>query len=244
MNDLLGQDVITFHDGGGLDSFMNMYDAVAAAKYELRDSMNLNFGGTPESMQCYKKTLFNIVKIYSPKVMVELGVREGNSSDAFTRALMLNHLDTGNQGKLTSFDPEGDGHDILAQDMFIPQSAEYWDFYTMMGEAGYEEFGNKITDIDLLYIDTDPHSYEQMKMWLNHYWIKNVRSGGLVVFDDCAPQHQEGVNFTPAEVWNVGAQFGVLKAVLEFVDNNQDRIDFAMSMCNVRSNGVGIIRLK
>lgn len=247
MNDLLGQDMIVYYDSGGLNKFMNLFTTIAEDRtsYPYREKMDLNHGGTPESMQCYKKALFNLVIAHKPKTIVELGVREGNSSDAFIRALKYydeENLDE--PGRLTSFDPGSNGYDILAQGMFLPESSKYWDFYTMTGEAGYEKFGDKIIDIDLLYIDTDPHSFKQMTMWLNDYWIQNVRAGGLVVFDDCAPQHQEGVNFTPAEVWNVGAQFGVLRAVLEFVDNNQDRVDFAMSVCNVRSNGVGVIKLK
>jgi len=38
--------------------------------------------------------------------------------------------------------------------------------------------------IDLLHIDTDPHTYEQTMMWLNSDYINKIAIGGRVLFHD------------------------------------------------------------
>jgi hypothetical protein len=39
-------------------------------------------------------------------------------------------------------------------------------------------------EIDLLHIDTDPHSFEQTMMWLNSDYMKRIVVGGRVLFHD------------------------------------------------------------
>lgn len=215
------------------EAFIESFHSIGLEPDPYRDNMDVSLS---PSTRPYKLAIYNFTKLLDPTVIVELGVREGNSSDAFTRNLIRQ-----GRGKLYSFDPSGE--ERLHKHMFHAASEEYWEFHPMLGEDGFEQFKNTVTNIDLLYIDTDPHSYEQMQMWLKSYWIQNVRPGGYIMFDDCAPQHQKEVVEVPTNIFNVGANYGVLRAVLEYVDTSSD-VEWAISVCNVKSNGVGLIKLK
>jgi hypothetical protein len=233
MKALVGQDKVVFVDHPKLGELMNDLGDLSGEDYELKGQM---YAPPNSSLFEYKRVLFDITVIENCKKIVELGVREGHSTDAFTRACYYT------AGSVYSFDPGN--VDKLERNLMMPDFDDYWTFYRMKGEDGYNRYGKEIGDIDLLYIDTDPHSYPQMKMWMENYWIHSLRPGTILVADDCAPQHQSGVNDTPPNVWNVGAQYGVLQALLEWIDANEDKIEYAFSVSNLESNGTAIIKLR
>jgi predicted O-methyltransferase YrrM len=194
----------------------------------------------PEYFQFCRTAIYRLATNINAKNIVELGVREGYSTTAFSA-----HLNR-RGGSLTSFDP------VWSEDLFRKENLEEcdWAYYEMTGEEGYMRYGSVIINVDLLYIDTDPHTYDQTKMWLHDYWIHNVRPGGYIVLDDCSPYFQRGIDQqrVPQEVngyrlMNVG-EWGVLQAILEFVDEQNDKIEFAFSVWNHSSPGTAIIKLK
>jgi predicted O-methyltransferase YrrM len=230
---LVGMEEIEFIKSLNYTSFYTDFDIIRKEKSVLRDSMQPPDG----PLLLYKTAIFNLVKAAEPSLVVELGVREGYSSDSILRAMgSINNDKT----KLVSFDPDTSK---IKRAMFVSSLLSYWDVHEMTGEEGYERFGDQIADIDLLYIDTEPHSYEVTKAWLEKYWINNVRPGGYIMVDDCAPQHQKVVPHPRVGVIDFGVEYGVLEALLDFFDNN-DRIDFAFSICNTESNGIALIKFK
>ncbi len=233
IKDLIGKDRVVYRDGPGLSTFDEALRRFDATPNALRDE-NMDLGPS-RNIRLYKKVLFNVASVIRPKLVVELGVRQGYSSDAFIRTLSLS------KGKLFSFDPQ----DKVNRSHLISEFEDIWTYHSLTGEEGYKRYSSELGEIDMLYIDTDPHSYEQMRMWLRRYWIRNLRPGGYVVFDDCAPQHQQEVadSDVPSGVWSVGARYGVLRAVLEFIRENSQRVDFAVAYSNVLSNGIGVMKL-
>ena len=173
--------------------------------------------------KCYANIFHDLTVIVDAKTVVELGTRRGISANGFIRA--LKH--TG--GHLFSFDPV----DEIKYSIFCDGYESVFTFEEITGEEAYIKYKDKLSNIDILYIDTDPHSYEQTKTWLNKYWINNV--SGIIMLDDCAPQHQQ------KEGQEDG--YGVLRAVEEFVTDNTDRIAYALSICNGK-DGICIIKLK
>lgn len=233
IKELIGKEQVVYKDGPERYPFHDRLNRLATTPNVHRDEeMDL---GPARNIQLYKKVLFDITTVIKPKLVVELGVREGYSTDAFIRALYSSN------GRLVSFDPQ----DKVQRSNLISGYETVWTYHGLTGEEGFERYSSELGEIDMLYIDTDPHSYEQMRMWLSRYWIRNLRPGGYVVFDDCAPQHQNEVNDSeiPHGVWNVGARYGVLRAVLEYIQGNPDRIDFAVSYGNVLSNGIGVMKI-
>jgi predicted O-methyltransferase YrrM len=228
IGELVGQDYFIMKYGPDCDDFI---------KYLYRDYS----GGDPEldSMpeqndklfNSYRKPLYDIARFAKAEWVVELGTREGRSADSFVRAV-------GDKGWVVSFDPnpiEG----------VIVTYPERWTFHTLTGEDGYEQYGDTINNVDLLYIDTDPHTLSQTRMWLKDYWINVVRPGGFIVMDDCCPQHQEPVKGIKYDgVWQVTDDYGILQALLEFVDENDHRIDYAFAVFNNQCNGFAVIKLK
>ena len=223
----------------GHDSFVMRYgqDCEPFIEYMYRNYE----GGDPEidSMpeqndklfQSYRKPLYDIAKYSKSQFIIELGTREGRSADSFVRAV-------GDEGKVISFDP----NPIEGVSVTYP---DRWIFHAMTGEQGYEVFGNSFPPVDMLYIDTDPHTLEQTRMWLKNYWIHLVRPGGFIVMDDCCPQHQAEVRDKHYEgVWRVTNDYGILRALLEYVDDNESNIDYAFTVFNNQCNGFSVIKLK
>ena len=209
------------------------------------DDGSLPRTGVPTYSNWGRIVLYNLVRhINSIPDIVELGVREGLSTTAFAAA-----LGDKSPGFLTSYDPEW--HEELFKRHLMTDCE--WKYYEVTGEEGYAlhgDVGGHRTYIDLLYIDTDPHDYNQTKAFLHNYWIQNVRHGSYIVLDDCSPYFQRGMDVAKVpkmigdfKVMNAG-EWGVLQAILEFVEENADKLDYAFSVWNHSSPGTAIIKLK
>jgi hypothetical protein len=225
----VGKDINVFKDGVGCQEFVDYLYRDYRGGDSLLDSISEQ---NDPIFKNYKKVLYNIANYIRPKVIVELGVREARSTDMFTRVVST----TG--GKVFSFDPTPIGHPRMGP------YQDFWEFHPLMGEEGYAQFGSIIKEIDLLFIDTDPHSKEQMDMWFTKYWINNVKKGGFVVADDVAPQHDvilKGREYP--NVWRPVRSFGVFSSLLEFVETQSNKIDYAFSVYNNHCNGFAVIKL-
>jgi hypothetical protein len=226
----VGQDSFIIKDGPRCSEFIEyLYKPFIRGDADL-DSINEQ--GTKLFDQ-YKRVLYNIANFVEAKAIVELGVREARSSDAFTRVVSKRN------GMVYSFDP------TPVENIFITASyRKYWQFHPLTGEDGYEQFGDKIKDFDMLYIDTDPHSREQMDMWLSNYWIHNISKGGYIVADDTAPQYDELIADLEFEgVTRTVRDYGVFSSLLNYVLNNNEKIEYAFSVYNNQSNGFSVIKL-
>lgn len=187
----------------------------------------------------YRVPVYKIASWMEPARIVELGTREGRSADSFVRAVH-NWKDVNDRGdsKVFSFDP----NPIKGVNVKYPK---LWEFHAMTGEDGYRKFGSEYENIDLLYIDTDPHTLDQTRMWLKYYWVNNVRPGGIIAMDDCCPQHQAEVKGKQYDgVWRVTDDYGILRALLEYTDENEHKIDYAFTVFNNHCNGFAVVRLK
>jgi len=170
----------------------------------------------------YYNALYKITRWTEPNLVVELGVRRGVSSVAFLNA---------GAKKLVSFDPVDQTKE---NDAITVNMRKRWTFHKMTAEEGYESLSKDYPSIDLLYIDVSPHDYEQTQKFLNGYWAHNVKKNGHIVLDDASPRQQ-----VPC-----GGGYGVLEAILEFIDGHEDKIDYAFSVFNIKSNGTAAIKLK
>jgi hypothetical protein len=191
---------------------------------------------TKHSRRLYGRACHDSVLISEAKLVVELGTMFGLSSSAFLRALILNN------GKLISFDPNMK----LIRYEWMPEGFDdYWTRYEMTGEKGYNRFGSEIKNIDMLYIDTT-HSYENTIGLLTNYWVRNIRPGGYITMDDATPHFQaEGNKHNFPGLFSSGLyHYGVLRAVLEFVDKYSDKLEFAYIVDTRDAKGFVIIKFK
>ncbi len=164
--------------------------------------------------------LFDYACAAGAKTIIELGTASCYSTQGLIRAASLNG------GKVFSFDP------CMYTGYISPAYRSYWQFAQLTGEEGYAQW-DKSKQVDLLYIDTNPHSYDQTRMWLNEHWIKSLRPDGLILFDDGAEWEQQELGF------------GVLEAVNQFVEQNQERVEFFLIEDNVSPfHGIAVVKLK
>jgi predicted O-methyltransferase YrrM len=110
--------------------------------------------------------LWAVAALVQPAVTVELGTRGGVS----TRALV--HAAREWDGRVITADPVDCRHCLGALPCEFVQA------------SGEELFGAWDGPVDLLFFDTDPHSYRQTRRWLDT-WVKTwLADGGVAVFHD------------------------------------------------------------
>lgn len=122
--------------------------------------------------------------------VVELGTRSGNSTAAFLAACELR-----GRGFVWSFD--------LDQADVPPEfgSSQYWAFRQLDALGPRAWTAVTVPAVDVVFIDLDPHSYEQTIDALK-LWAPRVRPGGVVLCHDtewpeinarCPDPHDSGV---------------------------------------------------
>jgi predicted O-methyltransferase YrrM len=199
------------------DSALAAFDAIVAKNLTIRAYCRLR----DELIADYEapELLFDYASASGSKTIVELGTAACYSIQGLLRAASLNG------GKVFSFDP-------CMYTGYVPTKyRSYWKFTQSTGEEGFSQW-DKSSQVDLLYIDTNPHSYEQTKMWLEKHWVKLVKPGGLILFDDGAEWEQQQLGF------------GVLEAVKQFVEQNQERVEFFLLEDNAPPfHGVAVVKL-
>jgi tetratricopeptide (TPR) repeat protein len=103
----------------------------------------------PGDFDPYLPVAFNWVRALSAKVVVELGVRVGSS----TRALLAGVTETGGQ--------------LWGVDLQIIHGIDDPRFHFIQADAA--TVADRWPSIDLLHIDTDPHTEEQTRRWFQLY---------------------------------------------------------------------------
>lgn len=122
--------------------------------------------------------LYALGKAVYPAVIVELGTRQGTS----TRTLAYLAREIG--ALFYTVDPDPGCRNFI-KDIIHP---EHCNFLNMTGEHA---FASNVTPLpDLLFIDTDPHTYEQTIGWLNT-WVLALVRGAVIAFHDTVPARPE-----------------------------------------------------
>jgi len=143
---------------------------------------------TPSDIQQHLPELFRWAATQHDANVVELGTRSGNSTAAFLAACELR-----GRGFVWSFD-------LAPADVPWELTGPHWSF-RQLDALGVRAQAAAPDLIDVLFIDLDPHSFEQTADALR-LWVPRVRPGGVVLCHDtewpeinarCPDPHDSGV---------------------------------------------------
>jgi predicted O-methyltransferase YrrM len=116
--------------------------------------------------------LFALVEQLRPKVLVELGTRQGISTRIFAAAKPADST-------LYTVDPVDCRRYLKGVEC------------THVVKAGEDFFNEFEGQADFLFIDTDPHTFEQTMGWMTTWVEKKLAPGGVAVFHDVQPAREE-----------------------------------------------------
>jgi hypothetical protein len=128
----------------------------------------------------FNKILFELIILYKPKIVVELGTGEGNCMCVISLALRKNGF-----GKLFSFDSYGE-----RIQNFIPKSGKSIEYKkNILGLKEYVEnikcdiFTYNWSDsaIDFMVIDID-NTFDRLKQIVDS-WLNKVSENGIIIFE-------------------------------------------------------------
>ena len=128
--------------------------------------------------------LFMLTEFLEPKVVLELGTRQGISTRAFVKARPAR-----GRPQVYTVDPVNCNEyleNVMCQPVVMP------------GEEYFKIFKGLV---DLLFIDTDPHTYDQTMGWLTTWVEKKLAPGGVVLFHDVHPAREEIQVREAVEAW-------------------------------------------
>jgi cephalosporin hydroxylase len=127
------------------------------------------------AMKPYVLTLYEMILESKPAEVLEIGVRQAQSTRTILSALLEN-LQEGGQGRLTSIDL-GDRSDRIPEELM-----SLW--RPVVGDSHSEDIFKQVSDIqyDILFIDGD-HSYAGVKKDYEMY-KDLVKDGGYIMFHD------------------------------------------------------------
>lgn len=124
--------------------------------------------------------LWMLTALLAPKVIVELGVRHGCTS----RVLMAGAASNIEAAYLVDPNP------LCAER--LPPLPSWAHFVAAPGEHVWKNGAQKFERrIDLLFVDTDPHTYDQTREWLETYVSVGLAPGGVAIFHDVFAARQE-----------------------------------------------------
>lgn len=188
-------------------------------KEQLQSNLHL-LAQIPMDINEHLVKMMNTIVERQAKVVVELGVRGGVSSQAFIAGV----AQTG--GFVTSYDinplkrANGPSNTTLPERLGSPnQVKEYWKFMVGSSLKVYKDWEER--SIDVLFIDTD-HTKEQIYEELN-LWCKKVKENGLIMIHDVT-------------LPNVTLRQGLI----EFLEGNEDYIYDE----DTHNNGMGFLKRK
>lgn len=168
------EDMERFLAEGGLTPIPVRVERDYPRIYDRREDYVRAFPAPPEAvdhgigsdMEQDLPLLWAVTSLVRPETIVELGTRWGTS----TRTLVHAARQWG--GRVVTADPV-DARPSLGD---LP-----CEFVHGTGEAFYDGWA---TPVGLLFIDTDPHTYDQTRLWLDT-WVKTwLADGGVAVFHD------------------------------------------------------------
>lgn len=124
--------------------------------------------------------LWAVIKLLKPDLAIEIGTRQAVSTRTIVHAMQY----AGCSRRLVTIDPD-------------PACKAYLrgvncTFLQAMGEEIFTHpvYSKHYAAVDFLFIDTDPHTYDQTWRWLDT-WVQRVTPGGVVAFHDIVPARPE-----------------------------------------------------
>jgi predicted O-methyltransferase YrrM len=124
--------------------------------------------------------LYALVKGVRPRLIVELGTRQGTTA----RTLAAAAREVG--ALFYTIDPDPGCKPFLESFLDDPRHCM---FINMTGELAYEQ---KVTPKpDLLFLDTDPHTKDQTRGWLETWVEQYLADGAVVAFHDTVAARPE-----------------------------------------------------
>jgi predicted O-methyltransferase YrrM len=117
--------------------------------------------------------LWSVASLVQPELTVELGTRQGTS------VRVLAHAAGAWGGTVVTADPLN----MLAHLDGVPCQ-----FVNMSGEELFQTWS---APVQMLFIDTDPHSYRQTRRWLDTWVTRWLVAGGVAVFHDVVAARPE-----------------------------------------------------
>ena len=226
--DLMGQDVVVFKTHPDVEQILKQMDTIDVSIVDSR--VNAMGWGLPTRQ--HLRGLYRLSKCLNLNYILELGVRDAGSTRIFLDAIS-------DDGRLVSFDPQ-----FFPNACFNGQDSR-WTYHACLDYDGYAHYKDLYVAFDALFIDTHDHTYIQLYDQLRNWWVKNIKFGGYIICDDCAPQHQEETRgIRPPDMHQAMAHYGILHGLLEFIDEYNEQIDYAFSFDNNTANGILAIKLK
>lgn len=144
------------------------------------------FHGKSTDVQNDLPLLWTITRLLEPTSIIELGVRHGITSRTLAHAAMQYG------GTVYGYDPDPRCAFYL-QELFKNGDYDYH-FEAITGEQAWEKLHPQIIGsggVDMLMIDTDPHTREQTRGWLETWVLQGLAPGGVAVFHDIVPAREE-----------------------------------------------------
>lgn len=211
-----------------LENFVS--DALAAAVAE-PPPLEAHVHGIGTDVEADLVPLWALTVAAAPRVVLELGTRRGVS----TRTLAHACRETG--AVLFTCDPDpacaaflrgvrnvvsfrATGEELYAMGVFPPRS------------------------VDVLFVDTDPHSHAQTRGWLETWVAGSLREGGLAIFHDINARNVDGSPRPDIQVeaalkaWCVGGDLAEVVARGELSGRGWDLVELAHG----GAGGLGVLR--
>lgn len=174
------------------------------------DEIRVRVQSRRSDISTHLETIFLTTVLARPRLIVELGVRGGESSFALQRAARR----TG--AWLVSCDVDDSSKEVWYEHAFFIQS----DDVKFAGEFAHWASATGIpTEIDVLFIDTS-HEYEHTVAEI-HGWFPHLSDAAIVIFHDTRisgfwPRHD--LTFG----WGWDNRRGVMRAIEQFLDVSLD----------------------
>lgn len=135
--------------------------------------------------------LYALAHAVKPAVMVELGTRQGTS----TRTLAYAARELG--ASFYTIDPDHGCRGFI-RDIIHPQHCQ---FLNMTGEYAFESTATPKPD--LLFVDTDPHTFDQTMHWMKT-WVATLPPRAVAAFHDTVPARPEIQVAKAVQTWLAG----------------------------------------
>jgi len=130
------------------------------------------------------RALYDLTYDHAPKIAVELGIQSGSSGRAIAAAMYDANGGSCDGCEICGYDRR---QHLRWTDDWMDKDLEeiggMYQIFDLWGEEGFSQWA-KGRVVDFIFVDTDPHSYEQTMNWLNT-WIRQLLVvNGLAVFHD------------------------------------------------------------
>jgi len=129
-------------------------------------------------------TLYDLTYDHAPKIAVELGIQSGSCSRTIAAAMYDANGGSCDGCEIYGYDRRqhlrwvGDW-----MDRDLEEIGKMYQIFDLWGEEGYDQW-TRGRILDYIFVDTDPHSYEQTMNWLKTWIYQLLVAEGIAVWHD------------------------------------------------------------